>query len=137
RARFGLEIEDSVGIAQRRQAFGNCVALFGDDVLVFDRAGGDLNPGHFRHVAGPDTGGIDHNLALDGALVGEDARDAPAITFEPFDQHTLDDAYPARARALGIGHRQARWLDRAVRGNEYRADDAVRRDQRELFQRLL
>ena len=92
---------------------------------------------HLGHVARPDTRGIDHDLAVDGALVGEHALDAPPVELEAGDQNALDDAHAAGPRALGIGHGEARGLDRAVVGHEHRAHDAVERDQREFLLRLL
>lgn len=92
---------------------------------------------HARHVACPDARGHDHDLAIDITLVGQHARDAPALGLEARHQHVLDDAHAARASAFGVGHGEARWLDRAVVGHEHRTDDTVGRSQRELLLCLL
>ncbi len=108
-----------------------------DQVLVLDGAGRDLHARHARHVARPDAGGDNDDLAGHSALVGQHAFDAAAVGLEAGDQHVLDDAHAARARALGVSHGQARGLDRAVVGHEHRADDAVGRGQREFVVRFL
>ena len=56
------------------------VALLGDQILVLDRAGRHFAARHARHVARPDAGGHDHDLAGDGALVGEHALDASPVS---------------------------------------------------------
>ena len=42
--------------------------LLGDEVLVLDGAGRQLDPGQPADVAGPDAGGVDDDLGLDVAL---------------------------------------------------------------------
>ena len=125
---LGLQIEDVVGIAQRRQAGRDGVALLGDHVLVLDGAG--------RHLTRPPSSPTSR-AQMPAALTTISQSMAPwsvstRVRRRPSDlearhQHALDDAHAARARALGIGHAsRLDGLDRAVVGHEHRADDARR-----------
>ena len=73
-ADVGLQVEDSVGVAEGGVSAGRADCLLGDEVLVLDRAGRDRHARHLADALGPDAGGVDDDVAADRAVVGDDAR---------------------------------------------------------------
>ncbi len=130
RPRFRLDVEAAVGIAQARQMVGHPVALVGDQVLVLDDAGGDIDAGHPADLARPQPRGVDDDLRLDGAVVGDHTADPRAAADQTGDPHPLENPPAAGADALGERLGQAVGIDIAVVGDEDGADHPLGRHQR-------
>ena len=88
-----LEVDQPVGIAQRRQIRAHAVDRFGDHVLVLHRLQRHAHPGEAPERLRPQPGAQRHRLAGDLALSGEHARDPPALDPEPGHGAVLDDAH--------------------------------------------
>ncbi len=88
--------------------------LFGDHVLMLDHAGGERHARHLAHPLGPEPGAVDHDLAIDRALVGLDSRDPATASLQPRNPHAFLDPHAAGPGALRIGLGQAVGIDIAV-----------------------
>jgi hypothetical protein len=79
---------------------GIAFVFLGDVVLMLDGARGDARADHRGHFARPHARGVDHAVAIDGALVRDHARDATAVALHARDAYVLmDRTPPARAPA--------------------------------------
>ena len=137
RAGLGLHVEVVVGIAQRRQARRECGPVFSVTKYWCSTAHAATRvPTMRRDLAAPHAGRVDHVLGLDRAVVGDDARDAPAALFERGDATFWTMRHAAGARACRIRRREARRIDVAVAFDPGRADDARRLEQRKTARAL-
>ena len=109
----------------------------GPHELVLDREQRDRDAGHRSDRRPPDPGADQHALALDPPVVGEHGLDAPAGNVEPghrdlaFERHTL---------LAGASRERGRDPDPVrdpVGGDEVRAQDRRRVEQRDPLGRLL
>ena len=137
RFHIGLQIEDAVRVAERRRVVRDGDLLLGDDILVLDGARRERNAGHLADALGPDAGGVDDALAVDLALVREDALDAAAVEIEAGYENAFAEAGAAGPCTFDEGHRQRIGIDVAVGRNPGGADDAVERHPGKLVLRVL
>ena len=77
-ADLGAEVDEVVGVAQRRQRLERRIERLGDQVLVAERDDRHVDADELRHLARVHAGGVDDDLALDPALVRLD-RAHPAV----------------------------------------------------------
>ncbi len=98
-----LEVDEAVGIAQGGKIARHAGNGLGDHVLVLERLQRHGNARHAADLPGPLPGAIDHDLALDGAARGGDARGAALLEKDAGHRAILDDAHAALAGTLGEG----------------------------------
>jgi hypothetical protein len=96
-----LEVDQPVGVAQRRQARLDAVDLLGDHVLVLHRLQRHAHVRHAADLGRPLAGAIDQRLARDLALGGDDAGHAPARRSKAGDGDVLHDHRAVLPGALG------------------------------------
>ena len=99
RAGVRLEIEVVVRIAQRRELGGELQFLFGQEILVFDHAGGQIDAGQAADALGPQARAVDQDVAADVATARHHADRAPAFERDLLDAHALFDLVAPCRRA--------------------------------------
>ena len=114
-----------------RQALGQALYRFGNDVEMLAGLQRNIDAGQFAHVATPQPRAVDDNIGRDFALIHPHARH-PAIGLgDARHFHVLDDPHAALPRALG--HRQC---DIAGIGLAVGGDVEAERDVASLQQRI-
>ena len=80
---LGSEVDEIVGVAERRQRFERRVERLGDQILVAVRDDRQVDAGEPRNLPGVHAGGVDDDLTLDPALVGLNCDDTTFVRLDP------------------------------------------------------
>ncbi len=96
-----LEIDQAVGVAERRQVGRDAGDRLGDHVLVLHRGERHAHPGKAPERPGPLARTQHDDLGGDFALLGDDARDPAALSAKAGDGAAFDDPHTVLPRALG------------------------------------
>ncbi len=128
-ARIGVTQHGMLGIA-RLAPFGDRRDLVGDDVLVLDRDGRDVEPDHGGGAARVIAGRAHHRAAGDVALVGPDPPLAGGQALDRLHLGLAVDGGAVLARRIGQQHGDVGRVDIAVGRVEEGADQPFDIDQR-------
>ncbi len=130
---FLAHVVFAVTIGDRWQAaadFGNFRHGLGYEILVFGRLQGQVDTSQLSNLARPKSGGIDHNIGMDGALVGDHKPGTIGLLAGAGDGAEALDAAAHFARPSGIGHGDAGRVHIAAVLLEHDAADTVKIDER-------
>ena len=81
-ADLGAEVDEVVGVAQRRQRLERRVERLGDQVLVRERDDRHVDADHAPDLGRVHAAGVDHDLGPDRALVGDDRVHAAVLELD-------------------------------------------------------
>ena len=136
-ADLGAEVDEVVGVAQRRQRLERRLERLGDQVLVAVRDDRQVDADHARELGRVHAGGIDDDLALDAALIRLDGGDAAVRRLDAGDADARLDLRADAARGVGERERELARVEVAVVGDERGGEHAVGAHRREELLRLL
>jgi hypothetical protein len=125
-----LEIDQAVGIAQRRQIRRHAFDALRDHVLVLHGLERHAHPGEPAERLRPLAGAQRDRFAADFTLVGEDARDLSPLDAKAGHGAVLDDPHALLPCAARQGLGDVRGIGLAVGWQERRADQIRRVHQR-------
>ena len=125
-----LAVEEVIRVAEGRQIVGNTTCLFGHQILMLDDAGRDANTGHIPDLAGPQTGCVDNDLTVDGAVIGHHVGGSILIDHNVLDQYAFTESRTTLPGPFGIGVGKAVRVHVAISGNERGPDHAFHAHQR-------
>jgi hypothetical protein len=131
------DVDEVVGIAQRREVRPHPLDRPSDQILVLHRDDGDLDARQPSELVRPDPAGVHDDLGIDRAVVGHHARHAAVAHHDLLHAHARSHA---RARGLRAGRERQREpgrVDVPVGRDELGAEHARCVDQREALECLL
>ena len=133
------EVDQQVGVAQRRQMFvaAALAKRLRDDVLVRHRDDRDAHARHAADLGAVHAAGVDDDLGLDVAALGSHAAHAAVGDVDARDGRRGEDRAAALARAVGERVRELGGIEVAVGRQPRRAEHSVGRHQREHLARLV
>ena len=118
-------VEVPVEVAEEREPLLGAGHGVGHDPHVFGRVERDRRAGHPRELRGPQAGGEDDRVRLDGALVGLDRGHRAALEPEPRHRHAEREHRSAVVRALRERERGLAGVHRRVGRGDRGADQVV------------
>ena len=137
-ADLGAEVDEVVGVAQRRQRLERRVERLGDEVLVPERDDRQVDADEPRELRRVHAGRVDDDLALDRAPDRvSTATTRPSRVSMPVTRRPHLDLRAEPARRVGERERQLARVEVAVVGDVRRGEHAVRAHRREQRLRLV
>ena len=134
---LGAEVDEVVGVAQRRQRLERRVERLGDQVLVAVGDDRQVDADHARELGRVHAGSVDDDLALDAALIGLDGGDAAVLRhLDAGDSNARLDLRADAPRGVRERERELARVEVAVVGDERSREHAAGAHRREALLRL-
>ena len=123
------EVAVGAGVLHDRKVARDAVDRLGEQVVVLGGLQRHVDAGRRGELPGPQAGREHHRLALDVALVGDDARDLAPSAYEPGDGHAGDHGGTTVFGALGQCGGHAHRIGAALVGHVGREEHIVSAQQ--------